>query len=147
MLLFAASVLLIALPGCGPRLPETAPVSGRVTVNGEPVTEGKIIFYPEEGRPGMSEIAEDGTYRLTTFREHDGAVLGIHRVTIKSTRVTGTPAPRTFEEELEQARGDEPISAAVVEWIVPQEYARRETTPLERTVTAGENHFDFEIDK
>ena len=36
--------------GCGRNPLNTAAVSGHVTYYGKPVTEGRITFYPEEGR-------------------------------------------------------------------------------------------------
>lgn len=129
--------------GCGSGLPETAPVTGKVTINGQAVQSGKITFYPAEGRPAMGEIGSDGTFRLTTFADGDGAVLGKHKVTIKATQVTGTPPPRSFEEELARAKEKTPMTASVVEWIVPEKYARQESTPLEREVKRGENLINF----
>ncbi len=44
----ALGVLVSA--GCGRNPLNTAAVSGHVTYYGKPVTEGRITFYPEEGR-------------------------------------------------------------------------------------------------
>ena len=92
-------LILFLSSGCGPSRPETAEVRGRVTFQGKPVPEGRILFWPPNGRPAMAEIQPDGTYELMTFDEGDGAVLGEHRVTIKATH---THFPR--REQIEGGR-------------------------------------------
>jgi hypothetical protein len=67
-----------------------APVKGRVTCNGKPVAEAAITFNPvpqsekdkEPGKPATGYTEADGTYVLSTFRKHDGAIVGKHRVTV-----------------------------------------------------------------
>ena len=38
-----------------------SPVSGRVTYQGKPVPTGKIMFYPEQGRPATGAIDATAT--------------------------------------------------------------------------------------
>lgn len=136
--LVAAGALTFA--GCGPKRPETAQVSGRVTYQGKPVVEGRIMFQPEQGRPATASIAADGTYRLTTFEAGDGAVLGRHRVTIESRRITVPNAPKSFADETKA-----PVGPPKVEWLVPEKYSNRETSPLTADVKPGRNAIDFDI--
>ncbi|MDR3636204.1 MAG: hypothetical protein P4L84_20550 [Isosphaeraceae bacterium] len=78
----------LALPCCGcgssssRQLPLTLPVRGKVTYRGKPLTEGKVKFEPDAGRSASGHIHSDGTYVLTTFKEGDGAVPGVHRVAV-----------------------------------------------------------------
>jgi hypothetical protein len=138
--------LLFGTPGCGPKRPETAPVNGKVTIAGQPVTQGKIIFYPEQGRSAIGTIAADGSYHLTTFELNDGALLGKHVVTIQATNVAGPALPASFEEELNQGISGNPVSApATIEWIVPEKYSRRETTTLKAEVGRESNAVDFHL--
>ncbi len=139
-LLCGAAALAMLVAGCG-KSSDLAPVTGIVTYRGEPVTEGRVAFYPEKGRPAIGVIQADGSYTLTTFEENDGALIGEHRVTIKATRISEAGEPQSFEEELAQlhAQDLEFTPTPTVEWIVPQEYASPQTTPLRRTVAAGEN--------
>ena len=88
---------LLASCGCGPGRPATTRVSGRVTYQGKPVTEGRIVFQPEHGRPAMGTLDADGRYTLTTFDAGDGALLGHHRVTIDAHRVSGGLPPEAFD--------------------------------------------------
>ncbi len=80
--------LVVVLTGCGSAgdFP-TAPVSGKVTHNGEPVQGGSITFAPvatgselEVGQPASGAVQQDGTFVLGTQTENDGAVVGRHRV-------------------------------------------------------------------
>jgi hypothetical protein len=123
-------VCLLLSAGCGPSRPNTASVSGRVTFQGKPVTEGTIVFQPENGRPGMSQIGPDGSYSLRTFDPGDGALLGRHRVTIEARRIA------------EQ----NPVTGVLrIEWLVPEKYARLESSPLTANVVSGTNKLDFDL--
>jgi hypothetical protein len=135
-------VLCLLLLGCGPGRPERAPVHGKITFQGKPVTTGRIAFYPEPGRSASSPIAADGSYKLTTFEPGDGALLGKHVVTITATEGTGGPMPKTIEDE---KRHGMPVAGAV-KWLVPQKYSDRSSTPLRAVeVKKGENSLDFDL--
>ncbi len=137
-------LLFAFLAGCGSHLPETAKVQGKVTWNGAPVAGGTIVFYPEKGRPAMATIQSDGSYRLTTFKDGDGAVLGKHKVTIEASRVTGPPAPKSMEEEM-RGVGTIDRSLNAIEWIVPQRYSQPDTSPLRADVAGGANVINFDL--
>jgi hypothetical protein len=141
-------LVLLLLAGCGSGRPETVPISGKITYAGKPVTQGKIVFYPEHGRPATGEIGPDGSYSLTTFDQGDGAVLGKHRVTIKSTHVT-EPAhmPKSFAEEVAQGQRKDAKAApgGQVQWLVPRKYADKETSPLTAEVKRGGGPINFDI--
>lgn len=80
---------LIALIGCGDSGPKVVPVSGKVTLDGNPMSLGMVTFHPDEskgnntvGTPtGM--IQSDGTYKLN-FNGKDGAPIGWYKVTVNS---------------------------------------------------------------
>jgi hypothetical protein len=83
---FAA--LLIA-SGCSRSAFEVAPVHGVVAVDDKPLFQGKVMFAPvakgdspNPGKPAWGDIGSNGTFRLTTFKKDDGAVVGEHWVTI-----------------------------------------------------------------
>ena len=88
-LLFAL-ILGAAFSGCGPTGYVLAPVSGRVTIDGEPVKDVRVAFEPiaDESRkiPGPESMAStdaDGRFTLyTTDEERRGAVVGKCRVRI-----------------------------------------------------------------
>ena len=132
----------LLLSGCGPNHPETAPVSGHVTYQGKPLPEGTVVFYPTEGRPARGSINSDGSYTLTTFEDRDGAILGKHCVTIKSTKCVDLPPAKTPAEEA--ARAHSPLSHKV-EWLLPERYARENTSPLTADVIRGDNTIRFDL--
>lgn len=122
-LLVFIALLLPAATGCEPDYPETAPVSGRVTLSNEPVSGGEIQFWPEDGMMATGRIESDGSYRLTTFQPDDGAILGEHRVAI---------------------RAEGPIGASGL-ITVPERYQNPETSGLVRQVKPGSNRIDFNL--
>ena len=59
-----------------------APVSGKVTYNGKPLPYGSVGFQPAQGQPSGAAIQPDGSFRLSTFAEFDGAIIGPHKVKV-----------------------------------------------------------------
>lgn len=80
-----SSIALVALAammlGCSER-PAVAPVSGKVTYNGKPLPYGSVGFQPAKGQPSGAAIQPDGSFRLSTFAEYDGAIVGPHKVKV-----------------------------------------------------------------
>ncbi len=74
-----SSVVLLA--GCAAKNDGRFNLSGKVTVDGEPVPSGDLILEPDAGNKGPSSMAriEDGAY---TLPEEQGIVGGKYTVTI-----------------------------------------------------------------
>ncbi|MFH1922280.1 MAG: hypothetical protein ABIP48_20650 [Planctomycetota bacterium] len=128
--LVAASA--IAVIGCsGSGLPDTVPITGLVTYNGEPVAEAQVSFIPAQGRPASGGTGADGRFKLTTFQLDDGAVLGEHTVTIAKT------APTPGQE-------DDPYAEQIS--LIPEKYGKLQDSPLKATVSAdGPSEFKFDL--
>jgi hypothetical protein len=131
---------------------QIAPVHGRITYNGKPVTVGKIYFFPEHGRPSAGAIAEDGTYSLTWIKPGDGALVGAHKVAIFSTTVgpgSMVDPPKSVEEEIANSKkgasGGKWLVAGKVDFLVPKKYSRKETSPLTANVEKKDNEINFNI--
>jgi len=84
---------LLLLAGCGGDPYDIVPVSGRVTLDGDPVAEANVSFEPigegdelalGPGSFGMTDA--EGRYTLETVDRRRGAVVGEHRVTISTFR-------------------------------------------------------------
>ena len=131
-----AAALLCALlgaAGCGPSLPETVPVRGKVTWKGRPLGDGTVVFQPQPGqiaeglpeRPATGYLRPDGTFELTTFRAGDGAVPGVYGVAIHS-----------YLSEPAASEDDEHPSEYV--WRIPPRYGDPSQTGLTVEVPAGE---------
>ena len=84
----ALAVSLTLLAGCGDTgNPKTYSVSGKVCNRGKPCVGALVVFHPTaKGRENdpkpVATVAEDGTYKLTTFEANDGAPEGEYGVTI-----------------------------------------------------------------
>ncbi len=69
-----------------------APVSGKITLDGEPLVGVKVVFVPKNYRGGANEVVpysyattdEDGNYKLRADGGKGGAVVGEHFVFISS---------------------------------------------------------------
>lgn len=93
-LLLLAITACIALVGCGGERGELAPVSGTVTLNGEPVTHGHVFAKPMSGRTAVGRIQPDGSFTLGTHTYADGAQIGEHTLTLAPPRSDeGAPPP------------------------------------------------------
>ena len=80
---------MVALAGCSGRGgPERASVSGSVTLDGQPVTDGLITLYPAGGTngPSVGGSIQDGRYSIAAAK---GPYLGRYRVEINWPRKTG----------------------------------------------------------
>jgi hypothetical protein len=75
----------VAAAGCKPPLPPMAPVKGKVTLDGQPVTSGQVSFVPADEKTGAGEsagtIGADGAYEIHTAGQ-SGAPLGKYKVTV-----------------------------------------------------------------
>lgn len=87
---WVATFLLLALAGCGSSGPTIVPVSGTLTYKGKPVPHAAIRFMPENGRPSAGETDEEGRFTLSYDREHEGAVVGKHKVWVSALRTRPT---------------------------------------------------------
>lgn len=114
-----ASAVLVFV-GCGgasdERLP-TTPVEGTVTLDGEPLSQGTISFFPVAGGKHATGVINDGKFVLATYEPQDGAVVGQHKVVVQVSAITadGTTVP--------------------AEELPPDSYASADTTPLTVEVT------------
>jgi hypothetical protein len=130
--LLALSLALAILAGCSKSGGlKTAPVAGKVTFKGKPVPNGTVMFVPGEGPAATGEIDKDGNYRLSTYGNGDGAVLGNHKVSITALAEIGTALP--------EQRNPTPPS------LLPAKYLSHETSGLTIEVKDGNNDVNFEL--
>src|SRR5262245_52165837 len=81
--LVAFLVVVTSLVGCGDSSAAKAPVKGKVTAGGQPVTGGTLTFAPQGGIksvPVVGQIQTDGTFVMSTDRAGDGIAIGKHQV-------------------------------------------------------------------
>jgi hypothetical protein len=92
-----AACVLAGLSGCGPSLPKTYPVKGRVVrEGGKPFSGGTITFQmlTDETQVADGEIQNDGTFRLTTKMhglDKPGAPEGEYNVMVEDPALNVAP--------------------------------------------------------
>jgi hypothetical protein len=93
------AAVVLSLAGCDDN-PPVAPASGKVLYNGQPLPYGNIMFQPAQGQTGGAVIQPDGTFRVSTFSEYDGAIIGSHKVSVAcySAQSPSAQAKRTGGE-------------------------------------------------
>jgi hypothetical protein len=127
-------LLLVSMAGCGASGGAPCEVKGSVTLNGERVENGTIVFEPtgQGGARGGATISK-GTYQISLDR---GMFAGSFTVRISGIRETGeTESPfETFE-------GESDAEIAKVEEFIPHQY--NSSSSLQVTLEAGENAEDF----
>jgi hypothetical protein len=142
-----------AVPGCGrePR-PPMGRVSGKVTYKGQPFDAGMVVFNPaggpenSTGQPATGKIAADGSYRLTTFDDGDGALVGEHIVMVKASKLVRTAKPAKNDvEQIRQPGPDGKLSYVHLESRIPSKYANPSKTPLRFTVKPGDNAYNIDL--
>tara|TARA_R110002095_G_scaffold152203_1_gene131791 strand:- start:1143 stop:1517 length:375 start_codon:yes stop_codon:yes gene_type:complete len=122
-------ILCFVLTGCssgGSDLPELAPVSGVITLQGKPLQNAQVTFVPQSGRPSNGTTDAEGRYELYYKAGVPGAVTGKHTVQI------------TVEENMELPKNQQTV--------IPAKYNTRST--LEATITGTEpakHDFDLKI--
>ena len=76
-----AVALVLSVAGCsrGP-----VKVEGYVTLDGKPLSRANVSFTPVDGSGNLAaaQTRTDGYFRLTTFKEHDGAMPGDYKVSV-----------------------------------------------------------------
>lgn len=119
---WAAGGLLVALVGCSGG-PTIVPVSGIVTLDGQPYGKAVVVFQPiadknneNPGRGSSAYTDENGRFVLKYDGMDDGAVVGKHLVRIMtkgSDIVGGAPSTAGSSDETPKNREVDPIPA---EW-------------------------------
>jgi hypothetical protein len=146
------AIAVVALIGCSGSADErqkVVPVSGSVTYNGQPVAGATVVFLTKGSSPGATgQTASDGTFRLTTYDEGDGAAPGRYSVTVTKLEgaASGDPnAPFDPVADMEAAaRKTAPPPPA--RSLLPTKYSTAAQSPLEFTVEAsGNNRFEIEL--
>jgi hypothetical protein len=121
-------------------------------VDGVPVTEGTIMFYPvNKGRPATARILQDGTFTLSYERPGDGLPVGEYKVVIVAD--VWKEGPKTRQQEYDEANLKkqgivEPSvqKGGTLVHVVPPEYNDIGSTPLTQTVARGSGPQQFVFD-
>ncbi len=120
----------VAIGGCSKSPYELAKVRGKVTLENQPLTAGKVMFAPvakqdamDAGKPAVGLIQPDGSFALTTLNDGDGAIVGEHWVTVF------VPQNGVAAKAVESEEGNEP----------PQQF-KRIAVPKKQVVVADQDN-------
>jgi hypothetical protein len=126
--LFAVVALALVCPACArsDRKP-VYPVHGQVLYEGRPVPGAQVILHPltdddkEHPLRPTGQVADDGTFQLTTYTAADGAPEGSYAVTVSLLK-----KPANVEGDF--ARN-----------VLPARYEKPQSSPLKVEITRGSN--------
>lgn len=130
-------------PGCNDGKLKTHPVSGVVTMNGEPVEGATVTFSPvkeSEGDAAIGKTNEKGEYKLQTAngRADGGTTPGDYIVLIKKSEMVET-GRITYDTSGNSSKETLPKS------VLPAQYGSF-SSPLKATVEKKKNTFDFKLE-
>jgi len=127
--LFSCLLLL----GCGE--PVSEDISGKVTFQGEPVTEGMITFFkPSSGEVAQSVLGEGGQFVLPASQSRD-LTPGEYKVMIMPLSVRDPSGDSIMGGEKIVEKGGKSI---------PMIYRHRDKTPL-RVTLPSDDPYDLEM--
>lgn len=133
---FAAAVVL-SFCGCGGPF-QLAPVSGVVSLNGEPLEGAMVRFQPQRsgaevvlGPASLGVTDSAGRYSLQTHTRETGAVVGAHSVSIS-----------TFDQRLVDPKNSDKVEVVSKER-VPKQY--HSPSELRFDVKKGQNEANFDL--
>ena len=136
---------LIALNGCGRRLPSVVPVQGTVLLDGKPLPLASVTFVPLLDRFGAESNStagtdENGHFTLTcAYNNQPGAVVGKHVVL-----VTESPLP----DDLRKVRDSQVIDryrAKLGNRPIPPRYSSVGASPLQIEIKEGQERVTLKL--
>jgi len=139
-----AVVFLACSLGCGGSS-NIGEVTGVLTLEGEPLANARVTFYPAVGRASQGISDSSGRYELKYLRKQKGAVVGEHRVTVS----TEVPDVVDYRGETAGQSGDE-ANETIIKGEregLKKKYYDRDTTELRATVVPGYNEFNYDLEK
>jgi len=135
-LLGVSGILLIAAGCGGSGRPSLVKVTGKITVDGQPV-EGALVAMQlitdeksKYQRPSSATTNAEGEFTPRTYGPEDGLPLGKYRIGIQKRELVGE-LPKDFNAENPDAYN------LRYKWLTPREYADPQSSGLEVEVTSS----------
>ena len=130
--------LLCCIAGCGDsaddqwteKRPQTYPVQGRMLYNGEPLADATVSFTSTGsdvsiGAAGRTD--KNGEFELTTYSSGDGAIAGLHRVSVIKAVVEGEDPSYADETSPNYGKTPPPVTTR---HLIPEKYSAFATSGL-----------------
>jgi hypothetical protein len=127
--------LLVGVCGCGSSGPDTGSVDGRIMYQGQPVTEGTVVF--ENAARGWLRVApldEQGEYHIKDVHVAEYSV-SVRPPDPKLPNETTGTAKRIV---ITPSMFPDPAN-------IPKRFRSVDTSPLKTSVVAGTNHVDYDL--
>lgn len=154
-----ALLAALAILGCGSEgagRAKTYPVSGTVTLGGQPVAGATVTFTLNDGTGSAAGITDaSGKYTLSTYGGGDGARAGDYKVAIVKYEVEATKASggNLPSGEIDEKAYTDPTATGTEQPagpknLLPEKYAKPETSGLTAKVgETGQNTVDFKLEQ
>ncbi len=142
-----ASALLVSFSlGCESGGPAKYPVTGKVSLDGQPLAGVSVTFSPSDRKSPTSGGKTDaqGVYTLSTTQGDKGAVVGKHLVTLSGGASTTEQKPEDRYKPAStkpEPKGGSPIPETPKSPI-PEKYS---TAGIEKEVAAKTNTINLEL--
>lgn len=122
------AAVLAAVAGCSSK----TTVSGVVTLDGKPLDNGTIAFFPikGDGQTSSAVIGKDGSYQMASSPTQ-------MKVVIHSSKVVG-------QKKLYRDMPDSPVEDILQE-MLPARYSDMNKTELTATIAPGKNEVNFDL--
>lgn len=129
--------VVILLTSCGAR--DTLPVAsagGTVAIETQPLADATIIFTPTRGRSASGQTDKDGRFKLSTYAPGDGAIIGLHQVSIVA------------REPGEKNMPGVPLGEVPGRSLIPEKYGSTATSGLTFEILPdAENNFQITLER
>ena len=114
--------------------PDLGIVTGKVVQQGQPIPFAYVQFQPIDppGTYGAAYTGVDGTYNIRFTEDRDGALVGKHKVTVRTASV----------DEIEV---EDKSTGLMVTPELPEGYAAKLELEYDREVKSGSNEIDLDI--
>lgn len=140
-----AAIGFVSLPACSQsdewsekRL-KVYKAGGTVLLDGKPCADAVVTMFSDANAVSATGRTDaDGKFKLTTYKDGDGAVEGSHKATV---------VKREFvEEKTKYNSAKEPSVALIPKELLPKKYMTPATSGISCSVaTSGTNDFKIEI--
>jgi hypothetical protein len=144
--------MFLACMGCGGT--KLQPAGGKVSVDGAPVKDGTIMFYPIAGGRPANGVIIDGSFSLSFEKPGDGLPPGEYKVVIVADiwkEAKAKSKAQEAEEAMMKKSGSVEqtslLAAGELIHVVPPEYNDVKTTPLTQSVklASGAESYVYDI--
>jgi hypothetical protein len=129
-----AAVAMLGICGCGDKGP--VPVQGVVALDDRPLAGATVTFVPEsaDAREAHAFSTADGSFKMTTYTPHDGAMPGEYKVVVTYVEPIPDLPPGATQEEAIQALTKWARTRKHPPLVVPETYGNPEKTTLRQKV-------------